>query len=218
MDPPAAILLSSMTASRPDIGLTAPAAVAFSVGTLLSPQVATVLNFDDGKPKPPGVLGSGFMRSWDDAMLSDRLPGRSLIQMSLGSERSSSLYLPEEPRKRFADVMVSDLSMVISPVPRAPATGRAGATLLLLLAPRCRKQGRQPRVEAPRHCGGMSCLAAAASFCREDAVVPNTTKMKMPGVVPGMKRKSVCVARAALRSGALALVSLMLLFSAVIWN
>lgn len=54
-----------------------------------------------------------------------------------------------------------------------------------------------------------------ASFFLDEAVVPKTTKMKMPGVVPGMKRIIVCIARPALKSGAEAFESLMLFCNAV---
>lgn len=58
-------------------------------------------------------------------------------------------------------------------------------------------------------------MSRLASFFLDEAVVPKTTNIKMPGVVPGMKRIIVCMARPALKSGAGAFESLILFCSAV---
>lgn len=84
--------------------------------------------------------------------------------------------------------------------------------VLCLLRP---KQHPPDEVAVPRQRLGMN---VSLNFCRDAAVVPKTMYMKRPGVVPGMKRNMVSMARPALRSGAGAFASWMLLSNAVIWN
>lgn len=141
--------------------------------------------------------------------------GMSSIQMSVGSPHSSSSLSFPEARKRLEDVMVSDLSMVILPrLPGASSSSVVGRLAVLLLRPRQEEQ--QPPPPPPPRRRGRTFSHRAATLRRDDAVVPKTMYRKMPGVVPGMKRKSVCMARPLLRSGAEALASRMLFCSAVI--
>lgn len=132
-------------------------------------------------------------------MPSDRL-GRSSIEIMLGSEKSSSCIWPA--RSRLVDVTVKERLTVMPPSPDERGSGVAERLL------------RRPKqqLEDWRQLFGMSRFA---SFFLDEAVVPKTTKMKMPGVVPGMKRIKVCIARPALRSGAEAFESLMLFCNAV---
>lgn len=163
--------------------------------------LAGVLNIDVGGE--PGVKGSGFMEEiCTDCAVSERLP-RSSIEIMLGSEKSSSsAWLA---RNLLVDVTVKERLTVM------PPSDVRGSGVDDGLLP------RRPRrdLDGPRQLSGMS---RSASFFLDEAVVPKTTKMKMPGVVPGMKRMSVCIARPALRSGADAFESFMLFCNAVNWN
>lgn len=160
-----------------------------------------VLNLDIGGVS--GVLGSGFMYEiCTDRELSD-LFVRSSIEIMLGSENSSSCA--GLARNRLVDVTVKERLTVMPPSRSESASGSDDFLL---------RRTRQNRCVS-RQLFGMTRLA---SFFLEDAVVPKTTKMKMPGVVPGMKRINVCIARPALRSGAVAFESLMLFCNAVTWN
>lgn len=157
-----------------------------------------MLNLDVGGE--PGVSGSGFMYEiCTDRVLSDRLV-RSSIEIMLGSEKSSSCTWPA--RSRLVDVTVKERLMVMPPW---PDDSGSGVEERLLRPPK-------QHLGDSRQLFGMSSLA---SFFLDEAVVPKTTKMKMPGVVPGMKRIIVCIARPALKSGADAFESLILFCNAV---
>jgi hypothetical protein len=153
-----------------------------------------VLNLEVGGD--PGVRGSGFMT---DRVLSERLV-RSSIDIMLGSENSSSC--DGLGRSRLVDVTVKERLTVMPP---SPDVSRSGEDERLLWRPK-------QHVDDSRQLFGITRLA---SFFLDEAVVPKTTNMKMPGVVPGMKRTIVCIARPALRSGAEAFESLILFCNAV---
>lgn len=132
-------------------------------------------------------------------MLSERLV-RSSIDIILGSEKSSSCT--GLGRSRLVDVTVRERLTVMPPSPGVSSSGVDGRLF------------RRPKqhVDDSRQLFGISRLA---SFFLDEAVVPKTTNIKMPGVVPGMKRIIVCIARPALKSGARAFESLMLFCNAV---
>lgn len=168
------------------------------VPPLLELSLVGVLNLDVGGE--PGVRGSGFMyETCTDRVPSDRLV-RSSIEIMLGSEKSSSYTWPA--RSRLVDVTVKERLTVMPP---SPDESGSGVDERLLRRPK-------QQLDDSRQLLGMSRLT---SFFLDEAVVPNTTKMKMPGVVPGMKRTMVCIARPALKSGAEAFESLMLFCNAV---
>lgn len=156
-----------------------------------------VLNLEVGGV--PGVRGSGFMYEiCTDCVLSERWV-RSSIDIMLGSENSSSRA--GLGRSRLVDVTVKDRLTVMPP---SPDVSKSGVDERLLRRPR--------HLDDSRQLLGMSRLA---SFFLDEAVVPNTTKINIPGVVPGIKRTIVCIARPALRSGAEAFESLILFCNAV---
>lgn len=168
------------------------------VPPLLELSLVGVLNLEVGGE--PGVIGNGFMYEiCTDRVPSDRLV-RSSIEIMLGSEKSSSCTWPA--RSRLVDVTVKERLTVMPP--SRDESGSAVDERLLRLP--------KQHLDDSRQLLGMSRLA---SFFLDEAVVPKTTKMKMPGVVPGMKRIKVCIARPALKSGAEALESLMLFCNAV---
>lgn len=188
--PPPTLSFSSIRVSSLTFDVVAP---------LPESPLAGVLNLEVGCM--PGVKGSGFMHEiCTDRVLSERLV-RSSIEIMLGSEKSSS-SCARPARSRLVDVTVRERLTVMPPSPDESGSG---------VAERLLRPPRQHRGDS-RQLFGMSRFA---SFFRDEAVVPKTTKVKIPGVVPGMKRIIVCIARPALRSGADAFESLMLFCSAV---
>lgn len=168
------------------------------VPPLLELSLVGVLNLEVGGE--PGVRGSGFMyETCTDRVPSDRLV-RSSMEIMLGSEKSSSYAWPA--RSRLVDVTVKERLTVMPP---SPDESGPGVDERLLRRPK-------QQLDDSRQLLGMSRLT---SFFLDEAVVPNTTKIKMPGVVPGMERTMVCIARPALKSGAEAFESLMLFCNAV---
>lgn len=165
------LCFSPMTFNPPN----ARGALVISGGDLPVAELASDRNFDEGIG---GAIGKGFMREIDIA-LSGRL-GISLIEMSLGSEKSSSSNL-RDARTRLADVIVKDLSTVIPA--REPVVGGTR-----LLRPKHGKHVLEPLDNRSLHRFGKN---ACATFRRDAAVVPNTIYRKIPGVVPGMNRKRV---------------------------
>jgi hypothetical protein len=166
------------------------------VPPLTDASLEGVLNLEVGGD--PGVQGNGFMYEeiCTDRVLSERLV-RSSIDIMLGSDRSSSR--DGLGRSRLVDVTVKE-RLTVMPRSPDPDASRSGVDALDLRRPK-------QHLGDSRQLFGMS---RSASFFLDEAVVPKTTNRKMPGVVPGMKRTMVCIARPALRSGAEAIESLML--------
>lgn len=107
-------------------------------------------------------------------------------------------------RSRLEDVTVRECLTVMPLSPDVSSSGVDGRVWLF----------RRPKqhVDDSRQFLGMSRLA---SFFLDEVVVPKTRNIKMPGVVPGMKRIIACISRPVLRSGAEAFESFMLLRNAV---
>lgn len=117
-----------------------------------------------------GVSGRGFMFAiWNDTPLSARL-GRSFIQMSLVSEMSSSSSI-RDARVRAVDVTVRERWMVM------PLS--FGGFVVLRRPQHGSDDSRQLFGTSP------------AIFCRDALVVPKTMNKKIPGVVPGRRKKKV---------------------------
>lgn len=117
-----------------------------------------------------GVSGRGFIFAiWNETPLSDRL-GRSFIHISLVSDMSSSSSM-RDARVREADVTVKERWMVMPP-----------------------SFGGVVGLRRPQHRTGESRQAFGtrfAIFCRDALVVPKTMNKKIPGVVPGRRKKKV---------------------------
>lgn len=128
---------------------------------------------------------------YTNAVLSGRL-GRSDKNTSPVSKKSRSSSLTWLACPRWVDVIVRERWTRI-PLSYEASGSRTGGVLA----------GRPPKQERLRAFSRQRVgTSKSASFSREDAVVPKTTNMKMPGVVPGMSRNRVWTARAVLRFGA----------------